>query len=217
MEISWFGHSCFFIRSQRVKILTDPFSPEIGLRLPKIKADIVTVSHQHPDHNFIQAVSSSKEEAPFVIDEPGEYEIEGVGLMGIASFHDHQKGNLRGKNTIFLYALEDLFLCHLGDLGHSLSDEQLEQLGQVDILFVPVGGKYTIDAKKATEVVNQIDPKIVIPMHYALKETAGLGLDSVEHFLKEAGAQPQPQEVLKITKNDLPAEERLFVVLESKT
>jgi L-ascorbate metabolism protein UlaG (beta-lactamase superfamily) len=216
VEIIWFGQSCFLIRSKDGYIVTDPYSPEIGLKLPKnLKANIVTISHNHFDHNFVEAVSGMDDEhPPFVINGPGEYEVNNVEIIGLSTFHDHQKGNLRGKNTVYTFKLEDLEICHLGDLGHSLSDEEIEKLNQVDILLVPVGGTYTIDAKKALEVINQIDPKIVIPMHYQIKGLSNsISLEGVDKFLKEIGAEVTPLDLLKISKNDLEEEERKIFVL----
>jgi L-ascorbate metabolism protein UlaG (beta-lactamase superfamily) len=216
MEIIWFGQACFLIRSKNGYIVTDPYSEECGLRLPKnLKADIVTVSHNHFDHNNIKAVSGMEDDQPpFVINGPGEYEVNKIEIIGFPTFHDNQKGNLRGKNTVYTFKLEDLEICHLGDLGHSLSDEEIEKLNQVDVLLVPVGGTYTIDAKKALEVINQIDPKIVIPMHYQIEGlSTSISLEGVDKFLKEIGAEVTPLDLLKISKNDLEEEERKIFVL----
>lgn len=216
MEIIWFGQACFLIRSKDGYIVTDPYNEECGLRLPKnLKANIVTVSHNHFDHNNIKAVSGMEDDQPpFVINGPGEYEVNKIAIIGLPTFHDNQKGNLRGKNTVYTFKLEDLEICHLGDLGHSLSDEEIEKLNQVDILLVPVGGTYTIDAKKALEVINQIDPKVVIPMHYQIEGlSTSISLEGVDKFLKEIGAEVTPLDLLKISKNDLEEEERKIVVL----
>jgi len=229
VEITWFGQSCFLLKSKDIRIVTDPYSPEIGLKLPKdLKAHIVTVSHEHFDHNFVEAVHlipfaqslqqglGARREI-FIIREPGEYEIHNIEIIGVSAFHDNQRGNLRGGNIIFLFHLEDLGVCHLGDLGHTLSDEELERLNQVDILLVPVGGNYTIDAKKAVEVINQIDPKVVIPMHYKIDGLASsVQLDSVDKFLKEIGGGEVVQQSFKISKGELPADERRVVILEKK-
>lgn len=219
MEIIWFGQACFLLRSKQGKIVTDPYSQEIGLKMPKdLRADIVTVSHQHFDHNNIEAVSGTLEgQKPFVISGPGEYEINKIEIRGFPSFHDNRKGNLRGKNTIYLFHLEDLGVCHLGDLGHTLKDEEVEKLSEVDILLVPVGGTYTIEAKKAVEVINQIEPKIVIPMHYQIEGLlTKLPLDPLDKFLKEIGAENKPSDFLKISKNELPSEERKVVILKKR-
>lgn len=219
MEITWFGQSCFLIKSKQIRIVTDPFSPEIGLRLPsKLKADIVTISHEHFDHNYVDSISpTSDEQKPFIIREPGEYEIQNIEIVGVATFHDNQKGNLRGRNIVYTFHLEEMGLCHLGDLGHTLSDEELEMLNQIDILLVPTGGNYTINAKKAVEVVNQIEPKIIIPMHYQIEGLApSIQLDPIDDFLKEMGVEATPLDSLKISKAELPEEERKVVILKRR-
>ncbi len=200
MEINWLGHSCFKIKGKQATVITDPYSPDTGYTLGKQSAAIVTVSHQHPGHNCIAAINGE----PHPVTGPGEYEINNVLIIGLASFHDNEKGNIRGKNTIYLIEMDDITLCHLGDLGHPLTDEQTEEMGNVDILMLPVGGISTINASTAASIVRQIEPKIVLPMHYgtpSLKRE----LDPVEKFLKEIGTHDiAPQPKLTITKNNLP-------------
>ncbi|MDA3802548.1 MAG: MBL fold metallo-hydrolase [Patescibacteria group bacterium] len=211
MIITWQGHSCFKIQDKvgtdGITLTTDPFDKEIGLKSPNFESDIVTVSHDHHDHNN---VSSLRGDA-FVIDSPGEYDYKEVLVQGIDSYHDNKEGEERGKNTIYRIEMDDLSICHLGDLGHSLSDEQLSKLSGVDILFVPVGGKYTLDAKKAVEVVSQIEPRIVIPMHYKVDELK-MDIDPVDSFVKELGIKPTNEEKLKISKKDLPQEDMELVI-----
>lgn len=212
MIITWQGQSCFKIQDKvgtdGLTLTTDPFDKETGLKVPNFEADIVTVSHDHHDHNN---VSSLRGDA-FVVDTPGEYDYKNVLIQGIDSYHDDKKGEERGKNTIFRIEMDDLSICHLGDLGHSLDDEQLSKLSGIDILFVPVGGKYTLDAKKAVEVVSQIEPRIVIPMHYKV-DGLKIDVDSVESFIKELGIKPTYEEKLKIAKKDLPQEDMELVIL----
>jgi len=194
MVINWYGQSCFKIIANALTIVTDPFAKNIGLRPPAFAADIVCVSHQHEDHNNISAIGGE----PFVVDGPGEYEIKGISILGVESFHDQKQGQERGLNTIYLIESEEIRLCHLGDFGQEkLSDEQLEALGGVDILFVPVGGKTTIDSSTAAALVNQLEPKLVVPMHYKLPDLK-VELDSADKFLKELGA-PSKELVDKIT------------------
>lgn len=194
MVINWYGQSCFKIITNTLTIVTDPFAKNIGLRPPAFAADIVCVSHQHEDHNNISAIGGE----PFIVDGPGEYEIKGISILGVESFHDQKQGQERGLNTIYLIESEEIRLCHLGDFGQEkLSDEQLEALGGVDILFVPVGGKTTIDASTAAALVNQLEPKLVVPMHYKLPDLK-VELDSADKFLKELGA-PSKELVDKIT------------------
>jgi len=147
-----------------------------------------------------------------VIDGPGEYEIGGVLIMGIATFHDGERGKKRGKNTVYLMEIDEISVCHLGDLGHVLTGEQVEEIDDVDVLLLPVGGVSTIDAPVAAEVVRQLEPKAVIPMHY---KTPALGweLEPVERFLKEIGAKEvNSQPKLSLTKSNLPASTQVFLL-----
>lgn len=214
MEITYFGHSCFRIRTKSATVVTDPFDPAIvGLKYPKVPADIVTISHQHADHNFLEKITGQ----PFVIDGPGEYEVKGISVFGVASFHDEKSGSLRGSNTIYLFEAEDLRICHLGDLGQKLTEGQLNQVNGADVLLIPVGGVYTIDPDQAAAVVGQIEPQIVAPMHYKAK---GMSKDfenlaTVDEFLKSIGVEVKPIPKLLVTKDKLP-EEREIVVMEKK-
>lgn len=200
MIITWYGHSCFKLESGGVVVVTDPFPKKIGLKPFQGKADIVTLSHKHWDHNNTSAVKGK----PFIADGPGEYEIKKVVIRGILSFHDKVKGKTRGLNTVYLIQMGKIRLCHLGDLGHILEDDQLEKIGQVDILMIPVGGTFTIDSQEAPTIINQIEPRIIIPMHYQLpKLKVGAKLAGVEKFLKEMGVSPKPIEKLVVKKKDL--------------
>lgn len=216
MEINFLGHSCFRIRGKEASLVTDPFDPYIGFKLPKISADIVTISHDHKDHNNKEAVSgTTKRKKPFVISGPGEYEIAGVSIFGVATFHDPSGGSKRGTNTVYVIALDGMRVAHLGDLGHNLTERQLEEVNGADILMIPVGGTYTINAKEAIEVVGQVEPKIIIPMHYRLPGLT-IKLAPVEEFLKEIGAEAaQPAPKLMISKDKLP-QEREVVVLKKR-
>ncbi len=209
MTITWFGHSCFRLETKNSSILIDPFDKEIGLKPPKIKDDIVLVSHDHFDHNNLGGMNPGA----FVINTPGEYEKQGVYVRGIMSYHDKEEGKERGYNTIYVIRDEDMTVCHLGDLGQAkLTDAQVEDIGDIDILMIPVGGKYTIDYKEAVEVIGQIEPKIVIPMHYKLKDL-NLDVDGPDKFLKEVGLTPEKVDKFKIAKKLLPVEEMKLVML----
>lgn len=200
MEITWLGYSCFRLKGKQTTIVTDPFPPDLGYSLGKLTADIVTVSHQHPGHCYIQGVGGE----PKVLTGPGEYEINGIITLGLQTYHDTEQGNQRGKNVIFVFEIDDVVVCHLGDLGHALTTEQIAKIDSADVLLVPVGGVSTIDATHAAEIVRRLEPKIVIPMHYktlVLKRE----LAPVDRFLKEMGvkeAVPQPK--LIVNKNSLP-------------
>jgi L-ascorbate metabolism protein UlaG (beta-lactamase superfamily) len=200
MEITWLGYSCFRLKGKNVTVLTDPCPPEIGYTLEKQTANVVTLSHNHPNHAYTQIVSGDAR----IISHPGEYEIGGVLIIGIPSFHDDEKGLTRGKNNVFAIEVDDITICHLGDLGHPLTSTQIEELGNIDVLLVPVGGNDTISGEQAASLVRNIEPKIVIPMHYKTL-TVNKELDNVDKFLKNMGlteAVPQPK--LVINKSQLP-------------
>jgi L-ascorbate metabolism protein UlaG (beta-lactamase superfamily) len=200
MEITWLGYSCFRLKGKQVTVLTDPVPPDFGYSMGKVSADIVTISHDHPGHSYVQGISGE----PKVLTGPGEYEISGVLTLALQSYHDGERGAQRGKNTIFVFEMDDLVICHLGDLGHTLDAEQVEKIDSADVLFVPVGGVTTIDASQAAEIVRRVEPKIVIPMHYktlVLKRE----LAPVDRFLKEMGVKEAiPQPKLTVNKNSLP-------------
>ncbi len=215
MIITWLGQSAFKLQdkisSDGVTLVTDPYGKETGLKMPSFEADIVTVSHDHADHNNVEALRGN----PFVIDCAGEYDTKGILIEGIDSYHDEEEGKLRGGNIIYRIEMDDISIVHLGDLGHILTNEQLEKLVGVDILLIPVGGKFTLDAKKAVEVISQIEPRIVIPMHYKIDGLAYEDFDSVEKFVKELGIEPSREEKLKISKKDLPQEDMELVILSA--
>jgi L-ascorbate metabolism protein UlaG (beta-lactamase superfamily) len=199
MDITWLGHSCFRIRGNQAIIITDPFPPNIGYTLGKQTADIVTVSHADPSHSYAQGVTGAH-----TIKGPGEYEISGVLVLGITTYHDAIKGQSKGKNTVYLMEVDGVNICHLGDIGHLLGDDQVEEIGKVDILMVPVGGVSTINANMAAQLIRKMEPKVVLPMHYKTPKTKR-DLEPVDNFLKEMGvtlAEPKPK--LAVTKNNLP-------------
>lgn len=216
MDINYLGHSCFKIKGRKTSVVTDPFDPDmVGIKFPKTEADIVTVSHNHNDHNMAVQVGNVKK----VLDTPGEYEIGGTSFIGVPSYHDAQKGAERGKNTIFVIEMDGLRLCHLGDLGHKLEETALEEIGDVDILFIPVGGIYTIDAKVACEVVAEIEPHIIIPMHYwdeSLKKEPFADLAKVEVFLSEIGLKTERLPKLSIKAGEISSDDQVVYVLDRK-
>ena len=216
MHIIWHGQSCFQIatshgKNHQANIVIDPFDETIGLRVPKLEADVLLVSHQHHDHNNIKAVSGS----PILISGPGEYEIKDVSVQGISSFHDFSSGKERGQNTIYIIEAEDIRLCHLGDLGQKeLTPEQLEKIGDIDILMIPVGGVYTISIKEAMKIMSQIEPSVIIPMHYQIPKLK-LKLDGLDKFLKIMGIKKiEPISKLSIKKKDISTEEAKIVILK---
>jgi L-ascorbate metabolism protein UlaG (beta-lactamase superfamily) len=210
MTISWYGQSCFRLETKGVSLLIDPFSKDIGLKAPRLNDNIFLVSHEHFDHNNIE---DAPEDA-FVIRGPGEYEKSGVRVQGIVSYHDNKEGAERGLNTIYIINMEEMRLCHLGDLGQAkLTEQQAEAIGDVDILFIPIGGKYTLNAVEAEDIIKEIEPKIIIPMHYKVPGLE-MDLEGPQKFLKEIGLQPEEVETYRIAKKLLPQEETKLVTFK---
>lgn len=220
MHVIWHGQACFQIIASRAKgeqisIAIDPFDPTIGLKVPSLTADVLLITHEHFDHNNKAAVKGE----PFLISGPGEYEIKEVLIQGIPAFHDNVQGKERGGVTIYTIEAEGMRLCHLSDLGQKeLTAEQLQEIGNIDILMVPVGGRFTISAQEAQKVISRIDPRIVVPMHYQipkLKLPSGTKLDGIEKFLRlmrQKSGLTQPK--LLIKQKDLPQEGMKVVVLK---
>lgn len=214
MDITYLGHSSFKLKGKKTTVVTDPFDPAmVGMKFPKTEANIVTVSHAHHDHNATSQIGGS----PFIVSGPGEYEVMGVSVIGIDSFHDNVKGKERGRNTIYNIEIDGIHIVHLGDLGEMLTDKEIEQV-YADILLIPVGGHYTITAKQASELIPEIEPSIVIPMHYGRKELdqkVFADLAPLDQFLKAMGKEEVPPlPKLSITKDKLP-EQMQIVVLEN--
>jgi len=211
MHITWYGLSCFKLQSKDLTIITDPYGKESGLMPLRTKADIVFVSHNHSNHNNIDSIKND----PFVIDGPGEYERKGIYVKGIASFHDDKNGEELGPNTIYIIEIEGIKVCHLGDLGHPLSSKQVERIDKVDILLAPVGENTTLEVDKLMDVINEIDPRIVIPMHYKIPKVKDK-LSPVGKFLSEIAQEktkPEPKIVIKA--KDLPSDETKVILLEN--
>lgn len=212
MEFIFLGHSSFRIKTKAATIVTDPYDPQmVGLKFPKVDANIVTLSHDHADHNRADLVLGE----PKLIKGPGEYEISGIPIIGVSTWHDNKNGQERGENTVYVLQAENLRVCHLGDLGHKLSEEQIQQIGNVHVLLIPVGGVYTIDAERAAEVVSQIEPLFILPMHY---QTPGLNpetfgkLAPVDDFIRNIGVEPIKETRYSISSDRLPEEMQLVVL-----
>jgi L-ascorbate metabolism protein UlaG (beta-lactamase superfamily) len=172
MKIKWFGQACFLITSEKgTKVLTDPFNKMLGYKLPEIAADIVSTSHNHSDHNNIKAVKGSYVH----INKAGTFSKDGIEIKGVETFHDKAGGSRRGKNTVYNFIIDEINVCHCGDLGHILNSNQIKEIGNVDVLLLPVGGLFTIDAFDAAQVMKQLNPTIVIPMHYRTKALGLMG------------------------------------------
>jgi len=212
MEITWLGHACFRVRGRDATILIDPYGREHG-NLGRPTADIVLVSHPHPGHGFVEGVAGT----PRTLSEPGEYEIKSVPIVGVQTAHDNEGGRRRGRNVAWSFQLEEVSVCHLGDIGATLTTEQAEELGSVDVLLVPVGGHNTVNAAQAAEIITQLEPRIVIPMHYAVGGQSETPLEGVDAFLRQQGAaSAEPQARLTVTRPSLPDETQVVLLEERR-
>lgn len=215
MDIYWGGQALFKLKGKNASVVIDPFDPDFtGLKFPKdFTGSMVLSTHQHGDHNNTAAISTPEGGKPMVFDKPGEYEIAGVVVTGIKSFHDNSNGSERGENIIFHLMMDGLNIVHLGDLGQSkLTEEQIAQIGETDILLVPVGSVYTIDYKDAAALVSQLEPRIIIPMHFKI-EGLKFELEGAENFLKEMGTEAvASQPKLSVTREKLPEEPQVVVL-----
>lgn len=216
MEIIYLGHSSFKIKGKTATVVIDPFSPAmVGFKYPKTEAEVVIISHQHKDHNFVAGIDNN----PFEISMPGEYEIKGISFFCFPSFHDDKSKTGKPNNMISLIETDELRICHLGDLKVFPFAKIMEEIINVDVLMVPVGGVVTLDPKEAIEIINQIDPLIVIPMHYktpGINEDIFGDLSTVEDFLAQSVAENVERlDKLSISKDKLPTE-RKTVILERK-
>ncbi|HEY4025052.1 MAG TPA: MBL fold metallo-hydrolase [Candidatus Dormibacteraeota bacterium] len=209
MDVTWLGQSCFRLRGKSVAVVTDPYPPALGPKL-KLEANLVTVSHGHESHSHVQAVRDA-----YVIEGPGEYEVSGVSVHGVPTYHDARQGAEHGRNTVYVIDVDEVRVCHLGDLGHKLDDGVLEAIGNVDVLLVPVGGTCSLDGASAAEVVRQVEPRYVVPMHFA-HPAIRKELAPVERFLKEMGVpEAEPQTRLTVQASSADAETKV-VVLEPR-
>lgn len=207
-ELTWLGHACFRLRGRDVALLLDPVGRHLGYDISKVRVDIVTISHRHPGHNNVAGLKGDFA----VIEGPGEYEIKDVFITGIRTYHDEERGAQRGHNTIYVINLDDLVFCHLGDLGHPLSSDHLDHIGNVDVLMVPAGGS-ALGVDKAIEVISQIEPGIVVPMHYATGGSAAQGLEGLDKFSRALGLHDPPTlDKLTVRKSDIPEQTQVIVL-----
>jgi len=215
MELTYFGHSCFRIKVKDLTIMVDPFDPaKLGLKLPKLAADVVLITHNHFDHSFKEGVSGYR----LLVDGPGEYEIGGVSIFGISVNHDDKGGADRGKTTMYYISCDDASVLHCGDLGHVLDDATLQKFGAVTALLIPVGGKYTLGAEEASKVISSIEPAFVVPMHYKMDSSKIQDIDGVEKFLDETGIHDngvKKSSSLRISSSDNESDTQV-VVLEKQ-
>jgi L-ascorbate metabolism protein UlaG (beta-lactamase superfamily) len=206
MEITWLGHSCFRIRAKEATVVTDPCDKNTGYSLGRPTADLITVSCDDPAHNVVGAVAGD----PRVIDGPGEFEISGASVIGVTTWRGKDKD--AGRNVAFVIEVEDVRIGHLGSIGHVPTSDQVEQMGGIDILMVPVGGGDSLDAPPATETINLLEPKLVIPMHFQT-DAEKQKLDPIDRFLKEMGAKtPERHQKISVTRSSLPDETQLMVL-----
>jgi L-ascorbate metabolism protein UlaG (beta-lactamase superfamily) len=216
--LTWLGHACFRVRGREVTILTDPYdSTDWGYAPVATSANVVTISNDHPHHAGVSGIEGK----PRVLRGPGEYEIGGALIWGVRTVQRHNDGNGQRspKNTAFVIQLEELTVCHLGDLSDApLSTEELSRIKDADVLLVPVGGNCTINATQAAAVVAQVEPKLIVPMHYATEETRGfVPLDEIEKFCKELGAtEAAPRQRLSVTPSSLPSEPTVVLLEKSR-
>ena len=209
VDVTWLGQSCFRLRGRGAAVVTDPYSPALGPKL-RLEGNVVTVSHEHDNHNHLPSVKDAH-----VIAGPGEYEVAGVTVRGLPTYHDDQKGAEHGRNTVYVIELDDVRVCHLGDLGHTLDDRALEVIGNVDVLLVPVGGGRTLDGARAAEVVRQVEPRYVVPMHFG-HPSLKTELAPVERFLKEMSVpEAEPQSKLTVQASSAETDTKV-VVLEPR-
>ncbi len=218
VDIYWYGQACFKVKGKSSSVIVDPFRGEFtGLREPRLDANIVCVTHGHQDHDNSTLVKGvSTEAVPFVISGPGEYEIGGVNIVGLESFHDANEGQDRGKNTIYQIIVDDVSIVHLGDLGQKeLNQVQAEALSGCDVLMIPVGGVYTINSKEAPAIIAQLEPKVIIPMHFKI-EGLKFDLAPVDEFLKVMGKDNMEKlPKLSVAHDKLPDEPQVVLLEKS--
>jgi L-ascorbate metabolism protein UlaG (beta-lactamase superfamily) len=209
MEITWYGRACFRLRGKDATVITDPCPPSTGFVAGRHDIDLLTISHDHPDHVYTRSIT-----AGLTLTRPGEYEFRDLLVTGVRGFHDGSRGGERGENIIFAVEIDGVHICHLGDLGHLLTDEQTSELGPIDVLLVPAGGQTTLTPAEAAEVVAQLSPKLVIPMHFAV-DGGSKDLLGPDTFLHEMSVEPIRQPKASVTPSSLPDETQV-VLLEAR-
>ncbi len=219
MIITYYGHACFKLRGKEGTVITDPFNDYVGFEFPNLSADIVTISHDNPAHNNVEAVdNTARRDHPFLIDHPGEYEVEGVSVFAIKTYQDDKKGSLRGENIVYTFLMDELRVAHLGSIGHELDEKLVSEIGLVDVMFVPVGGQFSIGPKQAVEVARSLEPNIVIPMQYKTqqhdKKVFG-DMATLDELTKAFEVEPEQVEKLNLSRSSLPEETELLVMKQS--
>ncbi|HET7686404.1 MAG TPA: MBL fold metallo-hydrolase [Candidatus Limnocylindria bacterium] len=209
MEITWYGRACFRLKGREATVITDPCPPSTGFVAGKHDVQLLTLSHAHADHTYTRSIT-----AGLTLTRPGEYETANVLVNGVRTFHDGERGAERGENIVFSIEIDGVHVAHLGDLGHLLTEEQLSELGPVDVLLVPAGGVFTLPPAEAAEVVSQVSPKIVVPMHFQV-DGASTDLLPPDTFLHEMAVEPIRQPKASVTPSSLPDETQV-VLLEAR-
>lgn len=209
MKIKWWGHACFQITTREGQtILTDPYDQSVGYQPVDHEADFVTISHDHFDHNAVDLLPGS----PVVVKDPEGIDQSGIKISGIPSYHDQQEGAARGKNLIFLFEIDEKRVCHLGDLGHPLTKKQIKEIGEVGVLLVPVGGTYTIDAREAFQICRQLQPQLIIPMHYKTN-VLDFPITGVDEFLAYFDSeQIKKMKSPEVEVDILPAQQQVYIM-----
>ena len=212
MKLQWLGHSSFRLEeSTGTSVVTDPYHPYIGIEMPEVEVDVVTVSHKHDDHDNVEGVKGN----PMIIDTVGSFDVKGIGILGIETYHDEVEGEKRGKNLIYKYRIDGIDVCHMGDIGEECTPELAEAIGPVNILLLPVGGEYTIDAEIAKDYVDKLMPDMVIPMHYRTRGVE-LDIDKVDAFLRlfdDEVIEEVEDDTIEITRSQFDGEYTRVVVL----
>jgi L-ascorbate metabolism protein UlaG (beta-lactamase superfamily) len=218
ITIRWFGQSFFLITSSQGKrVAIDPFG-DIGFTMPEVEADVVAVTHEHKDHNNVSLIKGNPEIFHGLTEEGKEYNqvdqrLEDVRIYSVPAYHDNQRGAERGKNAVFVVETDELRLAHLGDLGHRLQPEQLEKMGKIDILIVPVGGRFTVDAQEASEIIDQLNPRVVIPIHFKTSNRPQWpGEDEAAFLQGRVDVKRMDSNTLKISKATLPQKQATVVL-----
>ena len=212
MKLQRLGHSSFRLEeSTGTTVVTDPYHSYIGIDIPEVEADVVTVSHKHDDHDNVEVVKGN----PMIIDTVGSFDVKGIGILGIETYHDEVEGEKRGTNLIYKYRIDGIDVCHMGDIGEECTPELAEAIGPVNILLLPVGGEYTIDAETAKDYVDKLMPDMVIPMHYRTRGVE-LDIDKVDGFLRlfdDEVIEEVEDDTIEITRSQFDGEYTRVVVL----
>ena len=207
LQIRWHGHACFEIKDD-VTLVTDPHDGKsIGIPAPSVAGDVILVSHDHYDHNSVKTV---EKDGSKLVTDGRKRNVSDIEIRGVDSFHDEARGAKRGNNIMYKFTMDGVIFCHLGDLGHDLDEESVQKIGEVDILFVPIGGTFTVDDKQAWNVINKIKPKIIVPMHYKI---GGLSLPiaGIDPFLGQTNYRViHVGNEIDIEKEDLPTEPEIW-------